>query len=363
MARIPLGSLRSNLAGLILLAFLGAHASAQTPAVGVARDWKLFPAVVEVPATHQLYAMGDVHGDYDKMVQLLVGTRLIAGVPATPDAVRWNGGDAVLVCTGDFIDKYNHAISVIALLRALQPEALAAGGRVVITVGNHEAEFLAGGGMDKKGADFEDELSSAGLSPSEVAAGRDSGGIGIWLRRLPAAAKVGDWFFCHAGNTGGMTAAQLEEEIETQVTQKGFDCPILVGDNSLLEARLHPRPWWDWDGQAPSLKDESQIAEPKHSKKEGGTDPGEGRLRAGIEALGVHHLVFGHQPGKIKFADGTEREAGAMYEKFDGLVFLIDTGMSRGVDDGKGAVLKITDDSAHGVAAIYADGAVKTLVK
>jgi hypothetical protein len=37
--------------------------------------------------------------------------------------------------------------------------------------------------------------------------------------------------------------------------------------------------------------------------------------------------------------------------------------MSRGVDDGKGAVLKITDDSVHGVAAIYADGTVNTLVQ
>ena len=56
--------------------------------------------------------------------------------------------------------------------------------------------------------------------------------------------------------------------------------------------------------------------------------------------LGVHHLVFGHQPGKIKFADGTDRPAGAMYQKFDGLIFLIDTGMSRGVNSGRGAASK-----------------------
>ena len=363
MTPFPRCLLRSKIALVILFGFLSAQGWGQTPPVQVVRDWKLYPAVVELPAVRQLYALGDVHGDYDKMVELLAGTQLIAARPATPQGVRWTGGDAVLVCTGDFIDKYNHAMSVISLLRALQPEALAAGGRVVITLGNHEAEFLAGGGTDKKGADFEDELSSASLSPSEVAAGKDSSGIGVWLRDLPAAAKVGGWFFCHAGNTGGMTVPQLEQEIETQVTQKGFDCPILVGDNSLLEARLHPRPWWDWDGQSPSLKDQSQIAEPKHSKKAVGTDPGEDRLRAGIEALGVHHLVFGHQPGKIKFSDGTERAQGEMYEKFCGLVFLIDTGMSRGVDDGKGAVLKITDDSVHGVAAIYADGTVNTLVQ
>lgn len=325
----------------------------QTP-----RDWKSFPAIAEIQTPAQLYAMGDVHGDYERMVDLLAATHLIAANPPTPSAVQWTGGRAVLVCTGDFIDKYNHAMSVIALLRALGPLAIQSGGQVIITMGNHEAEFLAGSGGGKKAAEFETELEAASLSPSEVAAGKDSAGIGSWLRNLPIAAKVGDWFFCHAGNTGGLATAELESQIETQVNAHGFDCPILVDPNSLLEARMHPRPWWDWNGEPPALTDE----QPAESKTPG-EDPGEARLRSHIEALGVHHLVFGHQPGKIKFPDGTQRPAGAMYQKFDGLVFLIDTGMSRGVASGRGALLKISNGSVHGVAAVYADGTTETLVR
>jgi Calcineurin-like phosphoesterase len=324
----------------------------------VVRDWKRFPAVAQVPAVKQLYALGDVHGDYDRLVQLLAATHLITPNPATPVTARWTGGTDVLVCTGDMIDKYDHGLSVIALLRALQIRATEAGGQVIITMGNHEADFLADSGGDKNGAEFETELESAGIAPRDVAAGKDSEGVGRWLRDLPIAAKVGDWFFCHAGNTGGLTIAQLEQQIESQVSHRGFACPILADDNSLIQARMHPRPWWDWDGQAPAIRD--QANDPPAQT---GVDAGQSRLRAGIEALGTHHLVFGHQPGEIEFSDGTERAAGEMYQKFNGLVFLIDTGMSRGVAGGRGALLHITDDSVHGATAVYADGTTRTLVK
>ena len=73
------------------------------------RDWKQHPAIVEIKPVADLYALGDVHGDYDRLVDLLTVAKLISGTPATPEAVKWSGGHAVLVCTGDFIDKY-HAV-------------------------------------------------------------------------------------------------------------------------------------------------------------------------------------------------------------------------------------------------------------
>jgi hypothetical protein len=48
------------------------------------------------------------------------------------------------------IDKYTDSLDVIALFRALQQSATAAGGRVIVTLGNHEAEFLAGSRKNKK---------------------------------------------------------------------------------------------------------------------------------------------------------------------------------------------------------------------
>jgi hypothetical protein len=316
----------------------------------VARDWQKYPAIVSVSAPGDLYALGDVHGDYDRLTKLLVATGIIDAIPSSPTAAHWSAGKAVLVCTGDFIDKYNQSLSVIALLRTLQQQAPAAGGLVIVTLGNHEAEFLASKGIGARASDFSDELKHAGISPEDVASGRENGGLGAWLRNLPAGAKVGDWFFCHAGNTAGSSLAGLNKNIEEQITKQGWAAPILSDPNSMLEARMHPRPWWDWDGSEPELKDSAASSDHDDSR-------GQARLRQTVEALGAKHLVFGHQPGKIEFLDGSVRAAGQMYFKYNGLVFLIDTGMSRGVQNGRAALLKIQSTAGHESAkAIYIDG-------
>jgi hypothetical protein len=132
----------------------------------------------------------------------------------------------------------------------------------------------------------------------------------------------------------------------------------LTGDNSLLEARMHPRPWWNWDGSTPELK---PISSHKHDSQ-ADVD----RLRSQIEKLGAHHLVFGHQPGKMKFSDGTVREPDAIMQKYDGLVFFIDCGLSRGVDAGRAGMLRIESKSKSNETTVeveYIDGSSETLLK
>jgi hypothetical protein len=342
-----------------------------------------------MPARPDIYALGDVHGDYDRMVQVLVAAKLIAPKPAKPQAVQWTGGKAVLVQTGDMIDKYTQSMQVIALLRALQPSADDAGGRVIVTMGNHEAEFLAANGADTKGAEFSKELTTAGLSPSDVVKGRDGQGIGAWMRDLPFGAKVGEWFFCHAGNTGSRTLADLQTQLEAEVTEKGFKAPILLDPNSMLEARMHPLAWWETAAnqtQAKQLEQQEtkdqRMAESGGGKKAKGTAQAaaadeknvkqqikqldkeiEDALRNEITPLGAKHLIFAHQPDRVVFVDKTFRPPGAMYARYNGLVFLIDTGMSRGVNSGRGAVLHITPGGHPTVVAIYADGEKTGLMK
>src|SRR4051794_35057646 len=87
------------------------------------RDWQKHPAVVEVDTPHDVYAVGDPHGDYERLLTVLTAAKVIAGDPGPPQKVRWTGGKAVLVCTGDLIDKGNQGLRVIALFRALEPAA------------------------------------------------------------------------------------------------------------------------------------------------------------------------------------------------------------------------------------------------
>jgi len=66
-------------------------------------------------------------------------------------------------------------------------------------------------------------------------------------------------------------------------------------------------------------------------------------LQSYVRALGVNHLVQGHQPGKVQFPDGVKRKDYDMFQRY-GLLFLIDTGMSEGVGGSKtgGGALHIT---------------------
>jgi hypothetical protein len=282
------------------------------------------------------------------LVTLLAGANVISGVPSKPSGVQWNAGTAVLVCTGDLIDKFTDSLDVIALFRALETSAAAAGGQVIVCMGNHEAEFLGGNGATAKAVDFENELHNAGISPADVAAGTDALGVGAWLRARPMAAKIGDWFFCHAGNTGGKTLDQLRQAIVNDVNANGFGATVLVDPNSMLEARLHPTPWWEG------------IASPSAGSTQAAAD--RAQLASYVAALGANHLVIGHQPTVVQFSDGSSRAADGMFTNFKGLIFLIDCGMSRGVDTGFGAVLQIDGIGSQPTAtAVYGNGTSQVL--
>jgi hypothetical protein len=284
----------------------------------VKRDWTKYPPIVERDQPATIWEMGDIHGDYDRAVRLLLTARIIPAKPAAPERPAWSAGDSVLVVTGDMIDKGPRPMDVLRFLRALQAAARAQHGDVFVLSGNHEAELLtppSGGQTKDRIADW----ARLGVSTNEL---RDCrGDIGQFLCSLPFGARVGDWFFSHAGNTGGQTIRQLSTGIES-----GKYNP--TDPDSMLEARLGEGKEW--------------IA-PRDSKA------GEKQLLATYAAaLGVKHMVQGHQHQAVKFDDGAERGKGEMFQRW-GLLFLTDVGMSREIGDSQGAALKITRADATAV--------------
>ena len=89
-------------------------------------------------AAARVVAVGDVHGSYEGLVTILLEAGLI------DTDLRWIGGDATLVQTGDLLDRGVRVRRVLDLLIRLQGEAAAAGGRVVVLLRNHEAMNLVG---------------------------------------------------------------------------------------------------------------------------------------------------------------------------------------------------------------------------
>ena len=309
------------------------------------RDWSKHPVVVEVDTTEDVYAIGDPHGDPQRLAKVLMAAKLIESLPDKPSEVKWaNGRRSVLVITGDLIDKGSCAIDkgpdakdkglcsidVITLLHALQIDAAKQGGQVVITMGNHEAEFLATP-LGGKTADFRDELKQAGMNPQDVAdcsgdpdVSEDGGAkdlsskdISRFMCNLPIAARVNNWFFAHAGNTKGRTIDKLSQDIVEGFKKDGFNTTELAGGaDSILEARLHavaPKrgppipPWFEANNMQPKAL-----------------------LRQYADGLKVDHIVQGHQYGNAKFAQGEKRAKDSFFQVY-GLLFLMDTGMSAGI--------------------------------
>jgi hypothetical protein len=168
--------------------------------------------------------------------------------------------------------------------------------------------------------------------------------LGHFLCNLPIAVRVNDWFFSHGGNTKNRTIPELSAAIEADFQKDGFASKELTGHNSILEARLNKKgpqglPWF-YDGDPDT-----------HPKK---------LLAKYAEKPGVKHLVQGHQPGKVKFPDGRKREEYTFFQRY-GLLFLIDSGMSHGIEDSDSAGGALRIRNGNKAVVICANGSQKTL--
>lgn len=270
-------------------------------------------AIVELePGARTLFALSDVHGGYDRLAALLAATGLAKPSPSSAGAITWTGADAILVVVGDLIDKGPQPIEVIDALRALEISAAAAGGRVIVLLGNHEAEFFVNPTNAKAdGSDGVDrELTALQIDPATIAAGTEP--RGAWLLARPFGARVGRWFFAHGGSTKGRTVAALDAALRAALeAHPTFDADEIVGADSILEAR-------DW------------YADPAVAI-------------ANAAALGVDHVVFGHDPNALG-------PRGAIAVAQDRRLLRIDCGMSPRVNDSDGRVLRVRHEGAVEIA-------------
>lgn len=197
-------------------------------------------------APQRIVAVGDLHGDYAAWIDIARDAGLI-------DArSKWAGGRTVLVQTGDITDRGPDSLKIIRHLQKLEGEARAAGGRVIVLLGNHEAmqvigdfryvtpgEFAAF--ADRQSARRRDAAFDANakaiiaffhqrdpsLSPKAirdewigsnplgkveyVAAWAPTGELGRWAASLPAVVKIGDTLFVHGGISAKYALVPISE--------------------------------------------------------------------------------------------------------------------------------------------------------
>lgn len=267
---------------------------------GWSRDWTNYPAVYSATGASTLWAVSDVHGDRDRLVALLVGAGLVGGTAIAP---TWQAGTDTLVVNGDNIDKGSQSIEVLDYWLALIPLASAAGGHVVVLLGNHEVEFLADPNNSKAAA-LDAELTAE--TPQMFADPSDP--HGRFLHERPISALVDGWFFSHAGNPQGMSLTQIATKFRSLVDAAAFGDAFFLDPNSIIEARN----WWPSSGTASFL---------------------DGYLAA----LPASHIVFGHSPPTF-----ASPPSGNIEMHFAGRLTLIDVGMSSAVNDSRGKLLRVS---------------------
>lgn len=100
-------------------------------------------------------SIADLHGDWKHSLEILEALGVVAegvgdnynfnltsmtptsSTPSLPPML-WSGGDAVLVQTGDVVNRGDSGGKLYTLLFRLQEEAASVGGEVHLLIGNHE---------------------------------------------------------------------------------------------------------------------------------------------------------------------------------------------------------------------------------
>jgi hypothetical protein len=359
--RLPLTARsRRTSVGSVLAAAVACVAVAATsrPTAQQRGQAPAFPC--DVQTTERIVAIGDVHGAHDQFVSILRAAGLI------DTRNRWSGRRAILVQTGDVLDRGADSRKSLDLLRKLEGEAQRAGGRVYALLGNHELmrlvsdwryvsagetdAFRTADSMDLReraltvfSAEAEKQAKTAGR-PFDPKAYREQfmkelplgslemrfafeskGEYGAWVRQRAAVARVNGILFLHGG-ISGTTAALGCEGINAAVRKDLMSLPVPLEQVASLFAASETGPLW-YRGLA---------SEPEETLAP--------TLDAILKQMASRAVVIGHTtvlPGKIT-------------PRLGGRVIQIDTGMLNAefYPGGVPSALEIQGDS---LTAIYLD--------
>jgi hypothetical protein len=311
-----------------------------------------------IQTSERVIAIGDVHGAYDAFTGIL----RTAGLLDRRD--RWIGGRAVLIQTGDVLDRGPESRRVIDLLRRLERDARRAGGQVIPLLGNHELMRLINDWRDVSDAEYRafrrgdseqlreraHEISAGhvaeraqkenrrfdarayreqfmadvplGFVEMRIAFGVD-GEYGRWVRERAAAARVNGVLFVHGGISEKVAALGCEG-INEAIRADLDALPLPLEQALALLSSTENGPLW-YRGLA--MEPEETFA------------PTLDRI---LQQVGARAIVVGHTP------------VTRVTTRFGGRVVLIDTGMLGGASypNGVASALEIHGD---GLTAIYDD--------
>ncbi len=345
----------------------------------IAEEWRW-------SGVERVVAISDVHGAIDAM------TRTLAKAGVLDEALGWSGSATHLVITGDILDRGPDSRKVMDLLMRLEGEALDAGGRVHLLLGNHEVMNLVGDlryvSKEEYAAFADDESEEIRERWFEVfRAGQaedadetmlrhdftrknppgffglrqafsSQGNYGPWLMTKPFMVVINGTAYVHGGLSPLVAELGLDgvnTELKSQVKDYVTHTEVLF-DHGLLDPTenfyrhlrtLEALP--EDDTRTPEIDAAIRtVIELNDGSVHGGSSPlwyrgsvacgpviEEDKLAASLAALKADRVVIGHTPTLTR----------RVLERMDGRVIEIDTGMLAAAYQGAGSALIIEGDS------------------
>lgn len=138
----------------------------------------------------RLVVLGDVHGDCAHLKAALAMANLVDNVTHA-----WTGGAATLLQMGDLLDRGPEDKCVLDTVLRLRSEAEAAGGRVLVLLGNHELMNMRG----RQHYVHADAIEAFGGKHSHRRSFSAGEPYGDFVRSLPVAIVEKRSLFVHAG--------------------------------------------------------------------------------------------------------------------------------------------------------------------
>ena len=357
-------------------------------------------------ASSRVVAVGDVHGYLDALVSILQEAGII------DDQRHWSGGNATLVQTGDILDRGAKDRQVMDLLMELEKQAAKGGGRLVVLLGNHEmmnimgdlryvAPEVYGSFVDAKSEQrrqkaYQDNVKL--IKQRAQALGKETsitseferqwmrehppgfleyrkalepkGKYGLWLRERPAIVQIADTIFLHGGihpNLSSLKVKEINQRIKDEIQTFDTYMQLMVREKLILsfftlneivssvqaEVERREAAGGKGDQQLTLLKEFLNFGSWLSTHPDGplwfrgfaqwSEEEGAEKLPKLLKAYKAKRFVVGHTP----------QLPVRIQMRFQGKIFLIDTGMLSSYYQGGGAsALEIRDGK---VTAIYPD--------
>jgi len=349
------------------------------PFAGAANPWQ-FDGVGRV------VAISDIHGAYEPMVATLRNAGVI------DDDRNWAGGDSHLVIVGDILDRGSDSRDAMNLLMQLEGQADAAGGKVHVLIGNHEAMNLVGDlryvAKDEFAAFVAEEsaeererwlrhYAAMKSQTGEISSGLRSefnerfpagffghrrefaadGRYGSWLLTKPVVVVINGTAFVHGGLSPMIADIGLDgvnQRLHGEMLEYVQSLEVLheAGVLSPMDSfYAHPR---ILNGFMPAVDSGQELIDMvarvrilNESDLHASDGPlwyrgnvactrvvEEGRLQSALAAIGAQRVVIGHTPTPGR----------RVLERFEGSIIEIDTGMLNERYGGSGNALVIEGD-------------------